>query len=204
MRKVLLLVGDFTEDYEVMVPYQVLIMLGFLVDVVCPGKSKGEVIKTAIHDFEGDQTYTEKLGHNFTLTASFSQIRLDEYCGIYLSGGRSSEYLRLESSVLHIVRYAINRRVPLAAICHGIQILTAANVVKNRTLTGYLAVKPEVEIAGGNWVDVADDESVVDHLLVTAPTWKAHPSILRNFIHLLGIRIMYLDTAAAVEQITKV
>ncbi|MCL9774021.1 DJ-1/PfpI family protein [Vibrio methylphosphonaticus] len=194
MRKILLLVGDFTEDYEVMVPYQALIMLGFAVDVVCPGKSKGESIKTAIHDFEGDQTYTEKIGHNFTLTASFSQIRLDEYCGIYLSGGRSSEYLRLEPSVLHIVHYAMNRNVPLAAICHGIQIITAANLVKNRRLTGYSAVKPEVEIAGGYWVDADDDESVVDHLLVTAPTWKAHPSILRNFIHLLGINIMCRDS----------
>lgn len=200
MKKILLLVGDFTEDYEVMVPYQVLTMLGFTVDVVCPGKSVGETIKTAIHDFEGDQTYTEKPGHNFMLTASFNQIRLDEYAGIYLSGGRSSEYLRLDPKVLHIVHYAINRSLPIAAICHGTQILTAANVVKNRTLTGYCAVRPEVEMAGGHWLDVPDDESVIDHLLVTAPTWKAHPSILRNFIHLLGISIFYRNSAIAVEQ----
>ncbi len=200
MKKILLLVGDFTEDYEVMVPYQILTMLGFDVDVVCPGKLAGETIKTAIHDFEGDQTYTEKVGHNFELTASFNQIRLDEYCGIYLSGGRSSEYLRLDPSVLHIVHYAINRSLPLAAICHGTQILVAANVVKNRTLTGYSTVKPEVEIAGGNWIDASVDEAVIDDFLVTAPTWKAHPSILRNFVHLLGINIIYQSTEIAARQ----
>ena len=135
-----------------MVPWQALNMLGFRVDVVCPGKRTGEFIKTAIHDFEGDQTYTEKPGHLFRLTASFDDIRLQEYSGVYISGGRSSEYLRLNKSVLDIVHYAMNLTLPVAAICHGPQILAAAGVLKGRKLTGYFTVKPEVEMAGGQWV----------------------------------------------------
>ncbi|MCE0495502.1 DJ-1/PfpI family protein [Vibrio salinus] len=197
MKKILLLVGDFSEDYEVMVPYQALSMLGFRVDVVCPGKSRGEFIKTAIHDFEGDQTYTEKPGHLFRLNASFSNIRLEEYCGLYLSGGRSSEYLRLDRAVLHIVHYATNFSIPVAAVCHGIQILAAAGVLKGKKLTAYPSVRPEVELAGGNWVTTSDDQSVVDGNLVTAPTWMAHPALLRDFINLIGIRFIHQGSGTA-------
>jgi len=191
MKKILLIAGDFSEDYEVMVPWQALSMLGFRVDVVCPGKRTGEFIKTAIHDFEGDQTYTEKPGHLFRLTASFDEIRLQEYCGIYISGGRSSEYLRLNKSVLNIVHYAMNFSLPVAAICHGPQILAAAGVLKGRKLTGYFTVKPEVEMAGGLWVTAADDEAVVDGNLITATTWMGHPEILRQFITQTGTSIIH-------------
>ncbi|EED1845377.1 DJ-1/PfpI family protein [Escherichia coli] len=190
MKKILLIAGDFSEDYEVMVPWQVLNMLGFRVDVVCPGKRTDEFIKTAIHDFEGDQTYTEKPGHLFRLTASFDEIRLQEYGGIYISGGRSSEYLRLNKTVLNIVHHAMNLTLPVAAICHGTQILAAAGVLRGRKLTGYFTVKPEVEMAGGMWVTVANDDAVVDGNLITAATWMGHPAILRHFIALMGIRIV--------------
>jgi protease I len=191
MKKILLLAGDFSEDYEVMVPCQALSMLGFRVDVVCPGKRSGEFIKTAIHDFEGDQTYTEKPGHLFRLTASFDEIKMQDYCGFYISGGRSSEYLRLNKSVLNIIHYAINFSLPLAAICHGPQILVAAGVLKGKKLTGYFTVRPEVELAGGEWVAAADDEAVVDGNIVTAPTWLGHPAILRHFINLIGTSIIH-------------
>ncbi|MFM2477765.1 DJ-1/PfpI family protein [Celerinatantimonas sp. MCCC 1A17872] len=190
MNKLLILAGDFSEDYEVMVPFQALKMLGFDVDVVCPGKLSGECIKTAIHDFEGDQTYSEKPGHLFVLNASFRDLNLAEYSGLYITGGRSSEYLRLDARVLHVVDYAIHFALPMAAICHGVQILVAANVLKGRKVTGYPSVKPEVELAGGQWVSACDDGAVTDGNLVTAPTWKAHPELLRAFIHLLGIRFM--------------
>ena len=153
MKKVLMIAGDFTEDYEVMVPYQALLMAGVAVDVVCPEKEKGDNIKTAIHDFEGDQTYTEKPGHKFTLNASFAYLRLEEYDGLFLTGGRAPEYLRLDGRVLDITRYFMELQKPVAAICHGVQILTAAGVVKGKTLTAYPAVKPEVEMAGGIYVE---------------------------------------------------
>ncbi len=195
MKRILLLAGDFSEDYEVMVPWQALSMLGFRVDVVCPGKRVGEFIKTAVHDFEGDQTYSEKPGHLFRLTASFDEIKLQDYCGVYISGGRSSEYLRLNKSVLNIVHYAMNFSLPLAVICHGPQILAAAGVLQGKTLTGFFTVKPEIELAGGIWMNAADDEAVIDGNLITATTWMGHPAILRQFITLLGVNIIHKHPA---------
>ncbi|GMB65202.1 protease [Pectobacterium parmentieri] len=186
-----MLAGDFSEDYEVMVPWQALSMLGFRVDVVCPGKRTGEYIKTAIHDFEGDQTYTEKPGHLFRLTASFDEVRMQEYGGVYIAGGRAPEYLRLNKSVLNIIHYANNFTLPIAAICHGPQILVAAGILKGKKLTGYFTLKPEIEMAGGKWITAADDEAIQDGNLVTAATWMGHPAILRQFISLIGTSIIH-------------
>lgn len=192
VKKVLMIAGDFTEDYEVMVPYQALEMVGVKVDVVCPDKSEGEQIKTAIHDFEGYQTYTEKLGHNFTLTASFQYLKLEEYDGLFLTGGRSSEYLRLDKRVLDIVHYFMDLKKPVAAICHGIQILTAADAIRGMMLTAYPAVKPEVIAAGGNFIEKAPFEAVVDQNLITSPAWPGNIEILKGFLKLLGVRIEYI------------
>lgn len=188
MKTVLLLAGDFTEDYEVMVPYQAMEMAGIRVDAVCPGKKEGDTIKTAVHDFEGDQTYTEKPGHLFRLTASFDYLKLDRYDGLFITGGRAPEYLRTDRRVLDITRYFFELNKPVAAICHGIQILTAADVVRGRTLTAYPAVGPEVKQAGGLFLEVPPDKAVVDGNLVTAPAWPGNVEILRQFLVLLGVR----------------
>lgn len=184
-RKILLLAGDFVEDYEIMVPFQGLLMLGHTVHAVCPGKKKGEKVRTAVHDFEGDQTYTEKPGHNFTLNATFSEIQATDYDALVIPGGRAPEYLRLNKEVLAIVRHFAEANKPIAAICHGLQILTAANVVRGKRCTAYPAVGPEVEAAGGTYVAVPVDEAVVDGRLVTAPAWPAHPRWLAEFVKLL-------------------
>ncbi|RHT57656.1 DJ-1/PfpI family protein [Clostridium sp. AM29-11AC] len=189
MKKVLMIAGDFTEDYEVMVPYQALLTAGVCVDVVCPEKEKGDTIKTAIHDFEGDQTYTEKPGHRFVLNASFSYLKLEEYDGLFLTGGRAPEYLRLDCRVTDIVKYFMDLEKPVAAICHGVQILTAADAVRGRTLTAYPAVKPEVIQAGGLFLDREPWEAVTDRNLVTAPAWPGNVEILKSFLKLLGVRI---------------
>lgn len=189
MKRVLMLAGDFTEDYETMVPYQALEMVGVKVDVVCPGKKAGDLIKTAIHDFEGDQTYTEKPGHNFTLTADFEEVDFDDYDGLFLTGGRSPEYLRLDHKVLTLVKCFVRSGKPVASICHGAQILTAADVLKGRTLTAYPAVGPEVTMAGGKYIEAAPDDVVVDGNLITSPAWPGNIALLRAFIHALGIRI---------------
>ena len=191
MKRVLILAGDFSEDYEVMVPFQALSMLGFRVDVVCPGKRCGEYIKTAIHDFEGDQTYSEKPGHLFRLNASFDEVRMQEYCGVYITGGRAPEYLRLNKSVLNIIHYANNFSLTIAAVCHGPQVLVAAGILKDKRLTGYFTLKPEIEMAGGTWVTSTDDEAVQDGNLVTAATWMGHPALLRQFISLIGTSIIH-------------
>lgn len=189
MKQILMIAGDFTEDYEVMVPYQALLMAGIAVDVVCPGKGKGETIKTAIHDFEGDQTYTEKPGHLFTLNASFDYLKLERYDGLFLTGGRAPEYLRLDRRVLDVVRYFMELQKPVAAICHGVQILTAADVVRGRHLTAYEAVAPEVRMAGGFFVKKEPWEAFTEGNLVTAPAWPGNVEILRGFLNLLGVEI---------------
>ncbi len=188
-KKILMIVGDFVEDYEVMVPYQALQMVGHAVHAVCPDKKEGEYVRTAVHDFEGDQTYSEKPGHNFTLNASFEDVNVTDYDALLIPGGRAPEYLRLNNQVLELVRHFSETDKPIAAICHGVQILTAAGIVKGRTCTAYPAISPEVKLAGGNWVDIPIDKAHVDGNLVTAPAWPAHPDWLANFLDLLGTKI---------------
>ncbi|GHC45258.1 DJ-1/PfpI family protein [Ulvibacter litoralis] len=189
MKKILFLTGDFTEDYETMVPFQMLEMVGYVVHTVCPDKKKGDAIKTAIHDFEGDQTYTEKPGHNFILNYSFDEVIVENYDGLVIAGGRAPEYLRLNKKVLELVQYFFKTNKPVAAICHGIQILTAADVVKGRKLTAYPAVGPEVTLAGGEFQSIPADGVYVDGNLVTSPAWPAHPSFIREFLKIMGATV---------------
>ena len=188
-KRILMLAGDFVEDYELMVPFQALVSVGFHVDVVCPGKKAGEQVATAIHDFVGFQTYVELRGHNFTLNKSFDSVKLEEYAGLYITGGRAPEYIRLDPKVIQSTRYFFEKNLPVAAICHGIQILTAANVVKGKTLTCYVAVGPEVTLAGGTYKDIPATEAITDGNLTTSPAWPGHPAILREFYKLLGVKI---------------
>lgn len=184
--KLLLLAGDFVEDYEIMVPFQALQMVGHTVDAVCPGKKKGEQIRTAIHDFEGDQTYTEKRGHNFTLNATFDEIDLAHYDGLIVPGGRAPEYLRLNAKVLETVRHFSQANKPIAALCHGPQLLAAAGVLKGKRVNAYPACAPEVELAGATFELVDFSDAVVDGKLVTGPAWTAHPVWLARFLEVLS------------------
>ena len=188
-KSILMLVGDYVEDYEVMVPFQALLMVGHTVHVVCPGKKSGEVVRTAIHDFEGDQTYSEKPGHNFTLNATFDQIEPQSYDALVIPGGRAPEYIRLNPRVLEIVRHFADTKKPIAATCHAAQVLAAADVLKGRKCSCYPAVAPDVTRAGGTFVDVAMTEAVTDGNLVTAPAWPALAAWLAQFLAVLGTRI---------------
>jgi protease I len=188
-RKILMLVGDYVEDYEVMTPFQALQMVGFEVHAVCPGKRAGQKVRTAVHDFEGDQTYSEKPGHNFTLNYSFDEVNVADYAALVVPGGRAPEYIRREPKVLEIVRHFFEANKPVAAICHGLQVLTAAGVLQGRTATAYPAVGPELTLAGARFEEVPADKAVVDGNLVTAPAWPAHPEWLAKFLQALGVRI---------------
>ncbi len=188
-KKILMLVGDYAEDYETMVPFQALQMVGHRVDAVCPGKKAGESCRTAIHDFEGDQTYSEKPGHNFTLNASFDAVDAAGYDALVIPGGRAPEYLRLNEAVLDLVRHFFQAGKPVAAICHGAQILAAAGVVRDRTVSCYPACAPEVKIGGGRFADIGVDQAVTDGNLVTAPAWPAHPQWLAQFLAVLEGRV---------------
>ena len=196
-KKILMLVGDFAEDYEVMVPFQALRAVGHTVHAVCPGKKAGEKIRTAIHDFEGDQTYTEKRGHDFSLNAGFEEVSPERYDALVIAGGRAPEYLRLDEKVLGVVRHFFREDKPVAAICHGAQVLTAAGVIKGRKVSAYPAVAPEVRLAGAEYADIAIDQAVTDGNLVTAPAWPAHPAWLAKFFEVLGTRMVHEEAVAA-------
>ena len=185
-KKLLMLTGDFAEDYEVMVPFQALLMLGHTVDVCCPDKNAGDSIRTAIHDFEGDQTYSEKPGHNFALNATFAEIDPANYDALVVPGGRAPEYIRLNADVLKMVQHFFETNKPVAAICHGLQLLAAAGVLKGRACTAYPACGPDVSMAGGTFVETAIDGAHVDGNLVSAPAWPAHPTWLAEFLKVLG------------------
>jgi len=189
-KKILMLVGDYVEDYEVMVPFQALQMVGHTVHAVCSGKKAGDTVRTAVHDFEGDQTYSEKRGHNFTLNATFAEVQAQEYDALVVPGGRAPEYIRLDQEVLEIVRHFSAARKPMAAICHGAQLLAAAGVLKGMGCSAYPAVGPEVTLSGGTYVDIPVDKAHVDRNLVTAPAWPAHPEWLAKFLKLLGTEII--------------
>ncbi|WP_437883623.1 DJ-1/PfpI family protein [Pseudomonas sp. LRF_L74] len=186
VKKILMLVGDYAEDYETMVPFQALLMLGHEVHAVCPNKKAGETIRTAIHDFEGGQTYSEKPGHNFALNFSFDDVRADAYDALVIPGGRAPEYLRLDGRVIELVRAFDAAHKPIAAVCHGAQLLAAADVLKGRFCSAYPACAPEVRLAGGEFVELAVTEAHVDGNLVTAPAWPAHPAWLAAFLKVLG------------------
>ncbi|MEC5162786.1 MULTISPECIES: DJ-1/PfpI family protein [unclassified Janthinobacterium] len=188
-KKILFLTGDFAEDYETMVPFQALQMVGHTVHAVCPGKKSGDKIKTAIHDFEGDQTYTEKPGHLFALNYSFAEVDAAAYDALMIAGGRAPEYLRLNPRVIEIVRQFASANKPIAAVCHGAQLLAAAGVIKGKRISAYPACAPEVTLAGGHYAEVEVNDAVTDGNFVTAPAWPAHPQWLAQFLVLLGTEI---------------
>jgi len=188
-KKILFLVGDYVEDYEVMVPFQALAAVGYTVEAACPDKAAGDKVRTAVHDFEGDQTYSEKPGHNFELNKTFSEINEAEYDGLVIPGGRAPEYIRLNPRVLEITRHFFETNKPVAAICHGAQVLAAAGVLQGRTCSAYPAVGPDVSSAGGEYAAIPVNQAVTQGNLVSAPAWPAHPAWLSQFMKLMGAKI---------------
>jgi protease I len=188
-KKLLMLVGDYVEDYEVMVQFQALLMVGHTVHAVCPNKKSGDTVRTAIHDFEGDQTYSEKPGHNFALNATFAEVQARDYDALVIPGGRAPEYLRLDQRVIEVVRHFAEADKPIAAICHGAQLLSAAGVLKGKTASCYPACSPDVVGAGGTYAEIGIDQAHTCGNLVTAPAWPAHPAWLAQFLKVLGTRI---------------
>ncbi|GAB4144612.1 MAG: DJ-1/PfpI family protein [Ignavibacteriales bacterium] len=190
-KKILMLVGDFVEDYEAMVPFQILTMVGHQVHTVCPGKKAGETVKTAVHDFVGDQTYVELPGHRFAVNTDFYSVKESEYDALVIPGGRAPEYLRLNPRILEIAKHFADENKPIAAICHGPQILAAAGVLKGKNCISYPAVGPECMVAGANFGTVSPgaDNAVTDGNLVTAPAWPAHPEWMKQFLKVLGSKI---------------
>ncbi len=188
-RKILMVTGDFTEDYETMVPFQALQMVGHTVHAVCPDKKSGDHVVTAVHDFEGQQTYSEKPGHRFTLNATFEDVKPESYDALLIPGGRAPEYLRMNPQVISLVQHFARENKPIAAICHGAQLLAAAGVLKGKRVSAYPACAAEVELAGASYAQIAVDQAVTDGTLVTAPAWPAHPAWLAQFLQVLGTRI---------------
>jgi len=190
-KKILMIVGDYGEDLEIMVPFQALQMVGHTVHAVCPNKKKGESCPTAVHDFVGDQTYKELTGHNFNLNYSFDDVKVDKYDALVLPGGRGPEYLRLDNNVIEMVRHFVEEDKPIAAICHGLQILATVGGIEDKTLTAYPACGPEMKLAGADYKDVEPTEAVRDGNLVTTPAWPGHQKWLAEFLDVLGTKITH-------------
>ena len=188
-KSILMLVGDYAEDYETMVPFQALRMVGHSVDAVCPGKKAGDYVMTAVHDFEGQQTYSEKPGHRFTLNATFAEVKPDRYDALLIPGGRAPEYLRMNAEVIAFVQHFAREKKPIAAVCHAAQLLAAAGVIRGKRVSAYPACAAEVRLAGAEYAEIAVDQAVTDGTLVTAPAWPAHPAWLAQFLAVLGTRI---------------
>lgn len=188
-KNILMLVGDYAEDYETMVPYQFLTALGYTVHAVCPEKKNGDSIATAIHDFEGEQTYSEKRGHNFAINYDFDAVNTQDYVGLVVPGGRAPEYLRMNARVIEIVQEFNQAQKPIAAVCHGPQLLAAAGILQGRTCSAYPACAAEVKLAGGNFADLTVTDAITDGNLITAPAWPAHPAWMAQFIQALGATV---------------
>ncbi|NPA31354.1 MAG: DJ-1/PfpI family protein [Chloroflexi bacterium] len=191
-KKILLIAGDYAEDYETMVPFQMLQMVGHTVHAVCPDKKAGDRVITAVHDFEGEQTYSEKRGHYFTLNYDFDKVDPEAYDALVIPGGRAPEYLRLNPRVVEIVRHFVEAGKPIAAICHGGQLLAAVDgALQGKRMTAYPAVFNEMRLAGAEIVppNATFSNAVVDGNLVTAPAWPAHPAWMAAFLQVLGTRI---------------
>ena len=199
-KKILMLVGEFTEEYEIFVYQQAMEAVGHAVHVVCPDKKAGDRIKTSLHDFEGDQTYTEKLGHFFTINKTFSEAekQLNEYDAVYCAGGRGPEYIRTDKRVQAMVRHFHDAKKPIFTICHGVQILVAVDgVVRGKKVGALGACEPEVTLAGGTYVDLSPTEAYVDGTMVSAKGWTALAAFIRECLKVLGTEIHHGDTAAA-------
>lgn len=190
-KKILMIVGDYGEDLEIMVPFQALQMVGHTIHAVCPDKKKGDHCPTAVHDFVGDQTYKELTGHNFTLNHTFSDVNPADYDALVLPGGRAPEYLRLDEKVINMVRHFVDKDKPIAAICHGLQILAAVGGIEGKKLTSYPACGPEMILAGADYQEVAPTEVVRDGNLVTTPAWPGHQKWLAEFLDVLGTEISH-------------
>jgi protease I len=196
-KKILMLLGEFSEDYEIMVPFQALHAVGHTVHAVCPDKRAGEAIKTSVHDFEGDLTYTEKPGHNFTLNKSFDEVDERAYDALYIAGGRGPEYIRLNPRVVEITRHFAEAGKPIGSICHGVQVLVAAEVLDGRRVSALAACEPEVRLARGTYVDLPVHEAMTDGNLVSAPGWPAQGRFLAEFLRALGTEVVHHPIGAA-------
>lgn len=199
-KRILMIVGDFVEDYETMVPFQALLAVGHTVHAVCPDKRAGDSVATAIHDFEGQQTYSEKRGHNFALNATFAEVDPARYDALVIPGGRAPEYLRMNDRAVEIVRHFFAADKPVAAICHGAQLLAGARVLEGRTCSAYPACRAEVELAGGTYADIAIDAAVTDGNLVSAPAWPAHPAWIAQFLAILGTTIAHGEVSTGARE----
>jgi protease I len=188
-RKILMLCGDYAEDYETMVPFQALLAVGHTVHAVAPDKKVGDWVHTAIHDFEGAQTYSEKPGHHFTLNATFADVKPESYDALLIPGGRAPEYLRMDSRMVEIARHFLAADKPVASVCHGAQLLAATGLLKGRKVSAYPACQVEVELAGAEYMGIPIDQAVTDRNLVTAPAWPAHPAWIAQFLAVLGTKI---------------
>ncbi len=191
-KKILMLTGEFTEEYEIFVFQQGMEAVGHTVHVVCPDKKAGEKIQTSLHDFEGHQTYVERFGHLADINKTFSDVKLTDYDAVYCAGGRGPEYIRTDKRVQAMVRHFHETNKPIFTICHGVQILIAVDgVVRGKKVAALGACEPEVVLAGGTYIDVKPTEAYVDGTMVSAKGWTGLAAFMRACMKVLGTEIRH-------------
>jgi protease I len=195
-KTILMLTGDFSEEYEIFVFEQAMHAVGHTVHVVCPDKRKGDILKTSLHDFEGDQSYTEKPGHNYILNKTFSEVKLADYDAVYVAGGRGPEYIRIDKRIQDIIRHFHEADKPIFSICHGVQVLIAVDgVVRGKEVAALQYCEPEVTLAGGKYIDVPPEGAHVDGKLVSAKGWPGLAAFMRECLKVLGTEVHHGEIA---------
>jgi protease I len=180
MDRILLVIGDAAEVLDTMYPLFRLREAGYQVDIAGPERRTYHLVQ---HDRHPDWDITvESPGYHLSADLAFRDARPEQYAGAVLSGGRAPEYLRYDLDLLRLVRWFCEHQVPVASVCHGIEILAAADAIRNREVTTVAKCRLDAETVGGIYVD---REVVVSGHLVTARTWHDNPAWMREFLRLL-------------------
>ena len=192
-KKVLMLIGEYSEEYEIYVVEQALEALGHEVDIICPETKAGQMVRTSVHDFgPGVMTWTEHLGHNIEVNVDFDAVDTADYDAVYVAGGRGPEYIRTYPRIREIVREFHRDNKPIAAICHGLQVLVAVpEVIAGKRVAGLFTVEPEVALTDATYVKIGGKDALRDGNLVTAEGWTALAAFIREFIALLGTEVIH-------------
>jgi protease I len=181
MAKILIVTGDGGESYETWFAVHRFQEAGYETRVAAPSKKRMHLV---MHDFEpGWDTYKEGPGYVMESDLTFDDVVVGDYEAVLCIGGRAPEYLRNDPRVLAILREFDQQKKWIFAICHGVQLVAAAGLLKGKTVTCYEHVRLEAEAAGGRYVA---REAVRDGRLVSSPTWREHPAFYREMMACLA------------------
>jgi protease I len=184
-RKVLIPIGDASEVLDTFYPLFRFEEAGLVPVVAGP---EARLYHLVLHEIPPDSSIPwditqERPGYHLKAEIAFRKVDPRQYAALFLSGGRAPEYLRDDEDLLRLTRHFFEAGKPVASVCHGIEILTAADVIRGRTVTTVAKCARDAAQGGARYVD---RPVAVDGNLVTARTWHDNAPFLREFMKLLG------------------